>query len=109
MKSSPHLAVAGCLAWLFFIAAPAHGQKAGLPRVPGGMSYADQWMPTHLETRSKLLDNLEFYSKAAAGKADKERRAVVHKTIVGSFTWRMPVDDAIKMLTHGCDHVPEEK
>ncbi len=109
MKSSPCLAVASGFAWLFFLQVPAHGQKAALPRVGGGMSYADNWMPTHLETRSKLLDNLEFYARAAAGKADKERGAPVHKIIGGGFKWRMPVDEAIKLLPAGCDHAPEEK
>ncbi len=117
--------MAGALACLLMV--PAVVAVEPLPPVGGGMTFAEAWMPTHLETKSKLLDGLEFYAGQVAGnspvaaknkkgeekgakkKGSKKGKGMEGKTLVGQFTWLMPLDDAIKTLPTGFDRATEEK
>lgn len=108
MKFTSLLPLSIVLGWLSLASTHASAQLAPSPPVGGGMSFSPNWLPTHLETKSKLLDGLEFYASRAAGKG-KQTKENYHRPLVGGFTWRMTLEEAIKTLPAKCDRAPEEK
>lgn len=72
----------------------------------GGMAFAPNWLPQTLTARRELLESLEFYCKAAVGKAPKGQEPVPG-TIVGAIRWRMPIDEAVRTLPKGYNKLAE--
>lgn len=79
---------------------------AGAAGLPGGMVFAQNWLPETLTARRELLESLEFYCHASI-RAAKDHANGTHKFIVGDIRWRMPYEEAVKTLPEGCNKITE--
>lgn len=86
--------------------APQAQQPAGAAGLYGGMALSKGWITSTLQVRRELISSVEFYCKAAVGRAERLKEPVP-ESLVGPVRWLMPLADAIKTLPPRVIALPE--